>query len=446
MHSCAILLLNNIPKGAKVMKFSRLSALALVLVLAVLFSLCAFAEGESADVGTSQPESSADAAPAPSGHKMSYGYKKLQAYDGATPVEYVTGQTPPTTYVAQGGSYTVSDNYYKYNDYVFAGWSCGGKIYQPGEKIYNVSSSMTFIATWARGPRPDMVVHGIVSYSEGGVITDTVSVKVGGTVTVKDGTWLDASGRVFKGGSKFLLSATTADFTAGTAPANAVSVKYSGATSGIQCGFTIEKGASFIVDGCYEERSGYTFTGWQSGDRVYLAGDTCVAEKDTVLTAIWRENTKPAPDYCTVNISVGEGGTATPTGKSTVVKGESFTFSVKADDYYALSSVICDGNELGTGGTYTITVRANVDISVSFKELEKPVSSEAESSVDDISVEASKEADVSEDSSADNEDKTDVDGKGGISRKAIAVISASAVCVLGVALSLVYSSKSKKRR
>ena len=435
------------------MKKFGIVVMVLILALAMLVPVGVFAEGDSADA----PTESTDTAVTPSGFKMSYGYKKLQSYDGATPAEYVKGQTPPTTYVNGGASYTVSANYYTYNDYVFAGWSCNGKIYQPGDVIYNVSGDMTFIATWARGPRPDMVIYGIVSYSEGGKTTGTLSVAVGGTVTLKDGTWIDEYGRVFSGGSSFLLSETTAELSAGTAPSDAVTVKYSGASSGVQSAFKIKSGSSFAVDGCFEKREGFTFTGWQCGDRVYLPGDTCVASENMVLSAIWREQSKPAPDYCTVNITVGEGGTATPSGKSTVVKGEKFTFTVKADDYYALESVVCGGNELGTGGEYTVTVKSNLDVSISFKKLEKPAESQTENgengnlSKEDVSIEEiSDSSDVSADSNGN--------GKKGISNKALAVIIAGIVCVVVVISVVAYClftggvitgfsvSKDKKRK
>lgn len=425
------------------MKKLGIVALVLMLALAMLVPTYVFAEGESVD--TPSDLSSTDPTPVtPSGFKMSYGYRKLQSYDGATPAEYVKGQTPATAYVEGGGSYKVSANYYTYNDYVFAGWSCGGKIYQPGEVIYNVRSDMTFIATWARGARPDMVVYGILSYSEGGKVTDSLSVAVGSTVKLKEGTWLDSFGRVFKGGSAFLLSATEAELSAGTEPSDTVSVKYSGASAGTQSAFKIAKNGCFAVDGCYEKRSGFTFTGWQCGDKVYLPGDTCVASESITFTAIWREASKPAPNYCTVNVTVGEGGTATPGGKSTVVKGEKFTFTVEADDYYALESVVCGGNELGTGGSYTVTVNSNLDIKVSFKKLDKPAEPKPESKDEAESKEPSVDEETS-DVSTDNNGGTN-EGGNGISRKAMALIAAGLMCVAVLIAAFAYYVTGKKSK
>lgn len=422
------------------MKKNAVCVLAQILALFMLFSLCAAAEGESGgDAGEGA-------------YKMSYGYDPLQAPDGAQAADYVKGPTPPTEYVAAGGSYVVAENSYTFRDYVFAGWKCGGKLYQPGETVYNVSADMTFIASWTRPTRPDMDVLGIVSYSEGGRVTETLSVKVGSTVTLRDGVWTDASGRVFEGGARFLLSATTAEFTAGSVPEDAVSVGYSGA-EGAQCGFKIARGGSFTVDGCFERREGYIFTGWQSGERVYLAGNSCVAEDDVAFTAIWREETKPAPDYCTVTVVAGEGGSAVPSGRSTVLRGESFTFTVKPDEFHAIGSVLCGGDELGVGGSYTVTVREDLNITVSFKETQRPESSEAgisgapESSVGESTApSAAESAEPSEGPLPEDRDD------GGGNRRMIAVIAAAAVCLIFVPAFVWYSSKrsaadrKKKRR
>lgn len=426
------------------MKRFAIAFTALMLLLAILVPAYVFAEGESGD------GASTDNLVEPSGFRMVYGYKPLQSYDGATASDYIKGQTPSTAYVQEGGSYTVSANYYTFRDYVFAGWSCNGKIYQPGDVIYNVKSDMTFTATWARGPRPEMVIYGILSYSEGGKVTSTRSVAIGSTVALEDGTWLDQYGRVFSGGTKFLMSSTEVEFSAGTSPSATVNVKYSGAGNGVQSAFKIAKGGSFAVDGCYENRDGYTFTGWQCGDRVYLSGDTCVATEDMVLTAMWREQSKPAPDYCTVNVTVGEGGTATPSGKSTVVKGEKFTFTVQADEYYVLESVVCGGQELGTGGTYTVTVNSSLDVSVSFKALDKPVESQPEKEESSNAVSADASLEASSDSSVD-----DLDGnedKPGISRKTIALIISGIICAAVIAAVVFYyltsnaSSATKRKR
>ncbi len=416
------------------MKSARVWSIMLVIVLALLLPFPVFAEGDSSEEK-------------PDGFQMSYGYEPL-TFQGADAADYVKGPTPETSYVKKGESYTVAANSYTFRDYVFAGWSSGGKLYQPGEIIYNVSTDMKFVAKWTRPARPEMVIFGVLSYNKDGKVLEALSVQLGTSVTVKEGTWLDESGRAFKGGDRFLLSATTADLTAGTAPDDAVKVKYSGAKNGYQCPFTIKKGGSFIVDGCYEKRDGFTFTGWQCGERVYLAGDTCIANDNMELTAIWRENTKPAPDYCTVTISTGTGGSASPEGKSTVITGESFTFTVKADEYYALESVLCNGQELGTNGSYTITVNKNTDVRISFKAIDKP--QPPEDSMGEASAEDS--TGISDDTS--NDDGEDYsrnwfttlwNGFTSNLRKIIAFALAFLIALLGVSAAIAYTFYTRKK-
>lgn len=411
------------------MKFIRFCAIALALLFSVIGPLAAYAE-ESED------------SPVAGKFQMSYGYSPLQSWDGTQASDYVKGTTPPTEYVEAGGSYVVAQNGYTFRDYVFAGWSCNGKVYQPGETVYNVSGDMTFIAQWARAPRPDMTVIGIISYSENGKVTSAESVAVGSTVTLKDGLWADGYGRVFSGGSKYLLSETTADFTAATAPENAVTVKYSGADGGMQCAFSIAKGGSFTVDGCYAEKEGYAFSGWEYDGKVYLAGDTCVVEGAMVLNAVWRESSAPAPDYITVNIAVGAGGSATPAGKSTVVKGENFAFTVKADSGYRLLSVLCDGQELGTGGTYTLTIKSDTNITVSFERL----------ATADVSTDSSSSTVISDSTSTVLDSQSPApsssakpDDNGG-NTKVIALAVAGVCCAVGIVTALLYNNKKPKRK
>lgn len=424
------------------MRLLRLGAFLLALLLAFGAPLCIGAEEESAGDfdDSSQSESNYD-------YYITYGYTPL-VYDGVEASRYVKGKTPDTAYLKAGENYVVSQNYYTFRDYVFVGWRSGGKLYKPGEIIYNVNSNMSFIAQWGRPERPQMTVLGIISYSKGGKVVESTSVEVGSTVTLKDGYWKDGCGRIFNGGSKFLLSFTSVDFTEAAKGVSTVSVKYDGGvTSGVQSSFAIETGGSFLIDGCYGVKEGYTFTGWKDDSgKIYTAGDTCVATKDMTLTAIWRENEKPAPDYCSVTVTLGEGGTAIPEGKSTVEKGKSFTFTVSAKKGYKLISVTADGAEIGTGGEYTLTVNADMAIKASFEKLPEEVSEEesleesTESSVAESfeeSAEASKEA-----STAPKDDKDENDGAG----KIVTIVVAVVLCVGCVALAAWFSAKSNKKR
>lgn len=412
------------------MKFTGFCAIVLALLFSVFGPLVAYAEESEGGAAAGK-------------FQMSYGYSPLQSWDGTQASDYVKGTTPPTEYVEAGGSYVVAQNGYTFRDYVFAGWSCNGKVYQPGETIYNVNRDMSFIAQWARAPRPNMTVIGIVSYSENGKVTVTESVAVGSSVTLKDGLWADGYGRVFTGGSKFLLSETTADFSAATTPDNAVTVKYSGADGGMQCAFSIAKGGSFTVDGCYIEKEGYVFSGWDCNGKVYLAGDTCVVEGAMVLSAVWRESSTPAPDYRTVNVTVGEGGSAAPAGKSTVLNGESFTLTVKADSGYKLLSVLCDGQELGTGGSYTLTIKSDTSITVSFERLPT-----ADSSADSSEAAPPTSGGAEDTTTADEPFPLTSDdvNEGGANTKVIALTVAGVCCVVGIAVALLCNRKRSVRK
>lgn len=428
------------------MKLTRFAAFILMLLVCVTLAIPVYAE-ESGDTSVDTEVETPDY-----DYVIKYGYKPLQAYDGATPADYIKGVTPKPSYVNAGDSHVVSDNYYRWRDYVFVGWRAGGKLYKPGEVIYNISSDITFTAEWARPERPQLTVHGILSYSKNGKVVETVSAPIGQSIKLKEGEWQDKSGRIFTGGSNFLMSFTSVDFAEPTLGYTTATVKYNGdgVANGIQSAFKIKHGSSFIVDGCYGVKEGYAFSGWFDGkDRVYLEGDTCVVNGDLTLTALWRENEKPAPNYCTVTLSVGEGGSSVSAGKSTIEKGKKFTFTVQADNGYKLISVICDGAELGVGGNYTLTVNADMNINVSFEKLpeEAPIISEEEVTSEESIVsndETSENAPASKDESGDAPIADDE--KDGSFTKIIVIAVAAIICIGGVAIAAKTTAKNKRKR
>lgn len=448
----------------------KIRLLALLLTIITALTLCgvnAFADEsidgvENSSEGTpeSAPDTSADSgddsSPVWQGYAISYGYKPLVAPDGTKASRYIKGTTPATAYVAPGDSHTVAKNDYKFRDYVFAGWSYNGKLYQPNEVIYNVQEDMTLIATWVRPQSPDMTVIGIIGYSEGGNTTVTQSVNVGDTVKLQGGTWQDGSGRIFEGGSSFLLSFTEISFVPYSGGGDTLSVSYNGngATGGVQCGFKVENGKGFLVDGCYGTRDGYNFVGWTDGaGKVYRVGDTCNPEGDTVLTATWQAVGTPAPDYRSVSLTAGQGGYISPQGKVTVVKGEKIEFSVVADSGYVLSSVVCDGQELGNGGSYVLTVNGDMSISASFTYVGGDTESKEDASAED---ESEQDSTLEEESSPEitestgvtvTDDETSADKTEGdkAPKNIFVIIVAVLCCGCGIVFAIWFVSKAQRR-
>ncbi len=435
----------------------RIRILPLLLVALFVFSLTVFAEESSLDISTDVTESSAaDSVVIGKSYTVTYGYKSI-LYDGKEPADYVKGNTPAPCIVAEGDNHTVLKNPYTFRDYVFAGWSDGEKVYSEGEVIYNIKSNISLTATWKRGDEAELVTYGRLSYSNG----KELDVQVGTTVVLDNGTWVDVDGRYFDGGSQFLMSRHFASFTASSKPAGLVSVSYdgAGASGGMQCVFEIANGTSFTVDGCFAERDGYEFVGWtNTAGKIFRSGDSFVVDGNTILTALWQESSKPLPDYCTVNIKVGNGGVANPQGKQTVEKGGSIEVSFTPASGYKLVSVLRDGEELGAGGTYTLVVNADTKLEAVFAEApleSKPeeISGEKESSVEHSSATESKETSAAESMvPAMSEDKAPTDDNDSNKEKsplamALGILGITVGCgVVAVVVSNKSGGKKKRKR
>ena len=74
-----------------------------------------------------------------------------------------------------------------------------------------------------------------------------------------------------------------------------------------------------------------------------------------------------------VNVTYSRGGTATPSGMTTVVKGGSITIMILPDEGYAVESVTVNGETVQTEGSLTLSdVQANQSIYVSFLHVAAP--------------------------------------------------------------------------
>ena len=116
-------------------------------------------------------------------------------------------------------------------------------------------------------------------------------------------------------------------------------------------------------------REGYKFDGWYLNDGKWDFG-TPVTNNIT-LTAHWTENSSGESGGGTTNYlieaSAGTGGTISPAGKVWVSRGSDKTFTIAPAKGYVLSSVLVDGKDVGTAGTYTFeNVRSGHTIAASF--------------------------------------------------------------------------------
>ena len=92
-------------------------------------------------------------------------------------------------------------------------------------------------------------------------------------------------------------------------------------------------------------REGYAFLGWSDGAETYSPGDGYTVTKDTIITALWKE------EYNVVYIY--NNGAAT--GHETVLKGESVTLPTPSKSGYAFLGWTCsDGNVYDGGDSVVI--------------------------------------------------------------------------------------------
>lgn len=74
-----------------------------------------------------------------------------------------------------------------------------------------------------------------------------------------------------------------------------------------------------------------------------------------------------------VNVSCSRGGTVTPSGMTTVVKGGTMTITILPDEGYTVESVTVNGETVQTEGTLTLSdVQANQSVYVSFLHIAAP--------------------------------------------------------------------------
>ena len=106
----------------------------------------------------------------------------------------------------------------------------------------------------------------------------------------------------------------------------------------------VQDGGTYFIPAA-PTRSGYAFLGWSDGAETYSPGDEYTVTKDTIITALWKE------EYNVVYIY--NNGAAT--GHKTVLKGESVTLPTPSKSGYAFLGWTCsDGNVYDGGDSVVI--------------------------------------------------------------------------------------------
>lgn len=421
----------------------------------------------SAD-GEVSNETSAEETPL---YTVSYGYKKVQASTGETPQNYVKGTPPASETVAAGGSHTVAKNTFTFRDYIFNGWSwtysdASGesvtKYYSPGEVIYNIQSDVHLCAMWRRA-KLEFEIYGVVSFEGASDAEQNVcvgdTVKIPSAVAGSDG-WI-SDGRIFFEGESFFVSSLLThfepyypdeDYLAG----NVFKISYdlNGGTGQAQSDFCTVADGGFKVDGCNAEKDGYTFVGWalEEGSSLYREGDTYVPEADLTFVAVWNKNSEAPVTYYSVKFSAGEGGSVTPHGQVSVKKGDAVEFSATADKHFMLTSVTYNGEELGVGGSYRMTVNGDATVKVVF-ESDGTFPVEEDSSEESTDNTASEQPDESEESESSEESNVpaindesyeEFDSNEGLGPMGLALIILAVILVIGALVLFVARAMNKR--
>ena len=106
-------------------------------------------------------------------------------------------------------------------------------------------------------------------------------------------------------------------------------------------------------------RSGYSFNGWTSSNggtfaNAYSSSTTfTMPANDTAITAHWRSDSISSYNYFTITASATEGGTISPSGKTSVREQSDNTFTITQDKGYIISDILVDGKSVGAVAKYT---------------------------------------------------------------------------------------------
>lgn len=276
--------------------------------------------------------------------------------------------------VSEGGSVTLSAVPAK--NYYFAGWVLDGKTVSTSTN-YTVSNVTKDMSLTAKFGQQYVTVTATANNSDAGNVVG------GGTITYGGSTTLSAKaydGYVFTGWKEndtivsrdasiklenltvnrkltAIFEKTRHTLTLAAYPTEGGSVT-GGGTFKLDEGTTIRATAA----------SGYTFQGWQvNGQYVSRTAEYRIdkIKQDFTCTAIFTKN-----DTTMYELSSGiatTGGTITPSGKISVLSGQSITYTITPKAGFAILAVAVDGAQVGPVSTYTFNnIQGNHVIAAAF--------------------------------------------------------------------------------
>ncbi len=234
----------------------------------------------------------------------------------------------------------------------------------------------SYVITAASGPGGSITPVGLIAAAPGSSVNFTIaaddgyailSVLVDGIETEPDGTYLftniaanhtiSASFEAIDAGKdQYYINATsgpggsiTPAGLVAAAPGSSVNV-----TIAADDGYAIQ---SVLVDGIETEPDGtYLFTNIAANHTISASFEAIDAGKDQYY----------------INATSGPGGSITPAGLIAAAPGSSVNVTIAADGGYAIQSVLVDGIEAVTDGTYLfMNIAANHTISASFRVIEE---------------------------------------------------------------------------